>query len=327
MLSQPNTTTSLPARPSAPQLLREAWEFSPPLVVLGISMTIVSIGGGLGMLLDPRQILGAPAWAKTTKFAMSMAIYAPTMIWLLSAVQRWPRAARIVANGSGAVLLFEMLLIIIQALRGEAMHYNVSTPLNAGLWAAMTVTIMLLYLLQFVGLGLLLFTRQPSPTLTWAIRLGMLIMIIGLSQGFLMTSPTSAQMSQLTAGQQVDYIGAHTVGAADGGPGLPLTGWSSEHGDLRIGHFVGIHGLQALPLLGLLLSRRREQWLSEGHRLALVGVGAAAYLGLTGLVTWQALRDQPLLAPDGLTLGALGGLAAGVALLAGAIIGHARRSS
>lgn len=324
MLTQP-TINRLPASPSAPELLRRAWDFSPPLTALGISMTLVAVGGGLGMLLDPRQILGAPAWAKTTKFAVSMAIYAPTMIWLLSAVKRWPRAASLVANGSGAILLFEMALIILQALRGQAIHYNVSTPFNAGLWYAMTATIMLLYLLQFVGLGLLLFTRQSSPTLTWGIRLGMAIMVIGLGQGFLMTGPNSAQMAQLTAGQSVDYMGAHTVGAPDGGPGLPLTGWSSDHGDLRIGHFVGIHGLQAVPLLALLLSRRREGWLSESHKLALVGVGAAGYLGLTGLVTWQALRDQPLLMPDSLTLGALGGLVAGAALLAGGIIAHARR--
>ena len=38
------------------------------------------------------------------------------------------------------------------------------------------------------------------------------------------------------------------------------------------------------------------------RRLALVWVGAASYLGLTALVAWQALRGQPLLAPDATTL-------------------------
>jgi hypothetical protein len=48
-------------------------------------------------------------------------------------------------------------------------------------------------------------------------------------------------------------------------------------------------------------------------------------LGLIGLLVWQALRGQPLIAPDALTLTALGGLLGAAALATAATMAHARR--
>jgi hypothetical protein len=163
--------------------------------------------------------------------------------------------------------------------------------------------------------------------LALGLRLGFIIMVLGLTEGFLMPGPKGDQLARLQAGERVDLIGAHTVGAPDGGPGLPLLGWSTTHGDLRIGHFVGLHGLQVLSLLGFILSRRREQWLKTSHRQMLVAVGAVGYTGLVALVTWQALRGQPLLSPDALTLNVLAGWVALVALLTGSVVAFARRAA
>jgi hypothetical protein len=107
---------------------------------------------------------------------------------------------------------------------------------------------------------------------------------------------------------------------------LPVVGWSTEGGDLRVAHFVGLHGLQILPLLGLALVRFGPAWLPTRGRSRLVGVAAAFWIALTFLLTWQALRAQPLIAPDALTLLALCLLVATTAGVTGMVLARARRA-
>ena len=86
--------------------------------------------------------------------------------------------------------------------------------------------------------------RFEDAALGWALRWGMVITILGASTGGLMTRPTSAQLDEVRATGRMPIAGAHTVGAPDGGRGLPGTGWSLDHGDLRIPHFIGLHAIR-----------------------------------------------------------------------------------
>jgi hypothetical protein len=69
-------------------------------------------------------------------------------------------------------------------------------------------------------------------------------------------------------------------------------------------HFVGLHALQVLPLLGWLLGRATR--LPGGIRLVLIVTAGLAYLGVVVVLTWQALCAQSVIAPDALTRSALG---------------------
>jgi hypothetical protein len=88
---------------------------------------------------------------------------------------------------------------------------------------------------------------------------------------------------------------------------------------VRPAHFVGLHALQLIPLLGIFVNRRFSKRLSDGRRTALVAIGGLGYLGLVLLLLWQAQRAQPLIAPDVLTVTMLTGLA-GAVLLAGTAV-------
>jgi hypothetical protein len=307
--------------------LRRALSISRPLTIAGLTMLLVLAGTLVGLLLDPRVITGAPAWLKPAKFAISISIYSFTLIWLLGFVQGRPRLVRLVANVTTIALVVEMALIATQAARGTTSHFNVATPLDGAIFSTMGILIIAAWAMNLLAAVLLIRQRLPDPAYAWALRLGLLLTLVGAAIGFLMVTPTSAQLAGAAAGQGMTIAGAHSVGVADGGPGLPLVGWSATGGDLRVPHFVGLHALQALPLLGWLLALPWARRLGARHRLALVWIAGLSYLGLIGLLTWQALRGQPLIAPDTLTLAALGGLLGATALAAAAALAHAKRSN
>jgi hypothetical protein len=130
---------------------------------------------------------------------------------------------------------------------------------------------------------------------------------VSAALGFQMARPTPAQRAEAQTGVP-EVVGAHGVGVTDGsGPSMALTGWETAGGDLRVPHFVGLHALQILPFLLLalvMLAPRFARLRDERVRLRLVLVASGAYSAVFVLVTWQALRGQALLSPDGATLGA-----------------------
>jgi len=204
-----------------------------------------------------------------------------------------------VGRGTAAIFIVEVAIIALQAWRGTTSHFNYSTPLNGALFAIMGSAIVLQTLLS-VAVAVALWRQQfQDRALGWALRLGMAITIAGAFTGGLMTRPTDAQLDQIVATRQATIIGAHTVGAPDGGPGLPGTGWSVEHGDLRVPHFIGLHALQVLPVIALLLWRRR---IEDRRRARLVVVAGGSYAALFLILIWQALRGQALVSPDTLTV-------------------------
>ena len=297
--------------------IQQLWQVHAPLTLAGLLMAVLTLFFLAGIFIDERVISGAPAWLKPSKFGISITLYTLTLTWILGFVDRtstWKRrAVNAIAWIAVATFAIEMTAIVTQVIRGTSSHFNAGSAFDAALVATMGITILVLWLANFVAALLLLLQRFDSPAFGWSLRLGLLLTILGMGLGFLMTDPTAQQLASWREGQPVTVIGAHSVGVPDGGDGMPITGWSTEGGDLRIGHFVGMHALQVIPFVGWFVSRRRR--LAASSR-ALVWIAATGYGGLTLLLTWQALRAQPLIHPDALTVGALLGLLFAVAAAA-----------
>jgi hypothetical protein len=276
---------------------------APALTVLGFVMAADLVFTCFGLVLDHHVITGAPAWLKPMKFAFSTVIAGWSFAFCIASLRAWPRLARVLDWVLAIALAIEIALIDMQAARGTTSHFNVATSFDGAVFAVMGVSIACIWL-AMLALTVLLFRQSfAGSAWGWSLRLGMVLAVIGTGSGGLMTVPNSQQLANARASGRLPIAGGHTVGAPDGGRGLPITGWSADHGDLRIAHFVGMHGLQVLPLLAWWVGRRRA---APEEQRKLVFAMFASYLGFFGLVLWQAFRGQSIAQPDGLMLASFG---------------------
>jgi len=230
------------------------------------------IGSGIFAILmqiTDTQILGVNAWLKPFKFFLSNTIFVWTMAWLCHYLEK-PRTVKAYSWMVTLVMGVELSYISSQSAFAETSHFNMSTAYTQIMWAVMGLSITLLTAwTAYIGI---LFFIKKFPKLPqryiWGIRLGILLFVIFAFEGFLMANPMS-----------------HTVGGVDGGEGLPVTNWSTKHGDLRIAHFFGMHALQIVPLVSYFFTKKTWQTV----------LFALIYLGAVTATLLQALAGNPLL--------------------------------
>lgn len=296
--------------------LKQAHAWHRPLMFVAGLMALSAVVSLIGLVVDTRVVTGLDAWAKPLKFSVSILLYCVTWAWLIAQLPRWKRIAHVAGTVIAVTIAIEQVIIMGAAASGTTSHFNVSTPLATVLWAVMAVSITVLYVATFATSIALFFWRLPDRSLTVAVRLGALIALLGLGLAYLMTSPTESQLSDFRG-----IAGAHTVGLDDGGAGLPVLGWSTVAGDLRIPHFIGMHALQVIPLAALGLARVGRHWhrlASERVRTRLVWVLGATYVALVALVTFQALSGESIANPSP-TTSWLGAGIVGAAVIATAL--------
>lgn len=179
-------------------------------------------------------VLGINAFIKPLKFGVSTVILMLTFSWYSNFVPRTKRKAfRVFAWVNIGVMSFELGWILIQAFRGTLSHFNISSAFEGMMFSLMGVFIAI-----STSWAIVLFRWtfrsdfRMNRGVLWALRFGVIYFIVFGFTGFIMGANL-----------------AHTVGAPDGGPGIPVVNWSTIAGDLRIPHFLGMHALQLLPLL------------------------------------------------------------------------------
>ncbi len=239
------------------------------LFPFGLLMAAGGVVTGILSMSTTTQVMGINAFIKPMKFFFSVGIFAWTMAYFMTFLDN-QRQVTIYSWIAVVGLGYELLAITWQAAQGKQSHFNVQTPFDQAVFMSMGIVITIV--VGWTGYIDYLYFKQSTfaidPVLVASIRYGILIAVIFAFEGGIMGS-----------------LLRHTVGAADGGSGLPVLNWSTQHGDLRVAHFLGLHAMQILPLIAVMLLKTEQQ----------VIIASVVYFVLVSATMVQAFLGRPLI--------------------------------
>ena len=249
-----------------------------PMVILtAVSLAFLAICL-LWAGFDNRMIDGTLVWAKPLRFSISFTVLFATMALVEPYFSPSWRNGQMFAGIAGAMaasMLLEMIYMIAQAAQMQTAHFNTSSLFTGVMYSLMGVGAVTLV----GGVGLMGWAALRDKAASFGPGLR-----AGVGYGFLL----SFVLTMITAGTMSNMAG-HFIGRP--GPDaavIPLMGWSASVGDLRPAHFVSLHAMQALPLLGVWTDR-------QGKGAGLVKIAAVVYAAITLALFVQALMGSPLI--------------------------------
>lgn len=251
------------------QFLKELYHRNKLLCVFALFNIAVGVVCFSLQFTDDVKLLGISRWIKPMKFYFSVGIMSASYGWLMHYLSN-QKQVRLLSWLMVLLMFAENGLILLQAIRSTTSHFNIrSGSFNIMVFSLMGVIIML-FMVLCIAVAMQFFRQKHfsiAPAYVWGIRLGILFFIIFSFEGGVMVSRLS-----------------HTIGGKDGTAGLPFVNWSTQYGDLRIAHFLGIHALQLLPLAGHYLAKTSNQLFAY----------AAVYFFIVAALLAQALKGIPL---------------------------------
>jgi hypothetical protein len=213
--------------------------------VCGALLILSGLFHGVVFMIDGGSWEGPLSWRKPIVFGLSFGITLMTLSWIMGFLRPRRRAAWLLVGVFAFASVGEVFLISMQTWRGVASHFNEDTAFDGMVFSLMGTLVGLVALVT-VAITVWTFARMDAPpSLAYAIRLGLVLMLV----------------SQVV-GVQMIVEGSNTFG---------------DSGALKVPHAVTLHAAQVLPALALLLLV--GEYL-ERRRLEIVAVGAAGYAAL-----------------------------------------------
>lgn len=228
------------------RFLSEIYNRNKVLTLVGGVLFVVTFLLFGAILFDRTEVEGFNRWNKPFRFILSCAIFSWTMAWTSTSILAHG-IRRFITTSIGLLTLVGCSVVLMQAWRGVASHYNTQSPFDATANGILQFTSSMTWLCMWFA-TLILFKQRKSlhgQHYTWGIRMAYLIFSLGTTIGMFMWIRMS-----------------HDVGNTNELRGMPLLNWNMNRGDLRIPLFLSIHALQIIPMVSHFLLEKKRQVMS-----------------------------------------------------------------
>ena len=277
-------------RSSIASFTRTAVAREPGLVTVGVGGLLLAVVCMIGVAFRGRHIPPEGKLLDAATFTFGVGVYTLTVALLLPVAgysattrRRWRRAYYLFA-------VYGLLLETVQAFRGLDPRFTEEGETIDSIAGAVFGVTAGITLVLFVLLGVQIFRRgvlDDRPVLRLGVRYGVIAVAISFGVGVVMS-----------------VTGGRRIGA---------------DGNLLLAHGLGVHGLQTLPLVALVVSAsaltRRRRW---------VHIAGVAWLAACLAALLQAGLGDPPLQTSALSIAIVTGLVGWAAVAAYAVALRAR---
>lgn len=251
------------------------------LLIATFVLAAVALPTLVALLVETRTYAGLNLWIKPLKFEASVVVLLASYAVGFGLARADDRRLIAVRAAVGLVIVsavLEIAYIGFQAARGEASHFNQTSAWEAAAFGLMGLFAVILT----AGAGV-------AAALVWRAGAGRLGegLWLGLVSGFALTFVLGIVTGFAIGGNAGHFVAAAGATPASDLGGIPVFGWSRDVGDLRAAHFVALHILQVLPVVGWAADR-----LAPPAARPVVVVAAMALTGLTVWALAVALSGQ-----------------------------------
>jgi hypothetical protein len=225
--------------------------------LVGAGLILVGLTHLAAWLLVGSAWAGPVSFRKPTTFGISFGLTTMTLAWVAGHLRVSGRTGWLLLGPLALADTSEVVWVSVQRWRGVASHFNVQSTLDYLLFVVMGGVAIAVTATVILAMTVLAFTAmRASPSMTLAIRAGLLILLVAQAVG--------------------GWMIQHGLGPANEGVTTGLTTFGPA-GVMKLPHAVAIHAIQVLPGLAWLLSFAH---IPEPRRLGLVWTAAGGYLAL-----------------------------------------------
>jgi len=268
------------------------------LAMVLMFVAVVHIGV---FIVDDRAWAGAVSWRKPIVFAVSFAMLAWAVGWVLDRLPE-RRGAKIISRIVVFTSVVEISLISMQAWRGRASHFNDATNADATIFGIMGQAVLLLSIAIFALLIWSIIERPCDPVVAIAAIAGLVIMMTGLGIGVWLVDLGKTYYEQFNE--------------------VPAVVTYGEAGVPKFPHGVAFHGIHVFAVAAALLTASSASMIKKVSLMLVIVVSYTGVLGFSALQTFEGRAPTDVVATSA-ALATVSTVALGVTMAASAALAFA----